>query len=425
MIGIIGGGISGLFLLHHLADSGIEAVLFERSETPGGVMHSRTVSGPNGPVTVDLGPQRLRLTPSLAGMLNQLELTSGLQQAPSGLPFTMYHEGVLHPAPLSLGDAFGTRLISWGGKIRALADLVTGAPRPEESVASALTRKLGPQVYSRLAGPIMGGLYASRPENMEARHTLLPALRRAGSRRSLLLGLLRATRWERTPVVSFREGMGALPSALARHYCARVRLGEPVRTIMPTGHGRYRIESDQSTLDVDRVVLALPAPQAAETLGVGVPVVAESLASLRYNPLAVVPLVVPSEIPQPRTGSGFKMTLEDHSPTRGVTAHDLLFGRRGLFTAFLGGMGGEEVVGLSDPEIMRLAIADFERVTGVIPVALFVHRTAMPAWDRSWRALDSLPLPKGMHLCAAFSDRPGIAGRLENALRLAAHLSTE
>ncbi len=417
MIGIVGGGISGLFLLHLLTESGLEAILFESSQTPGGVMQSRTVEGPNGPVTVDLGPQRMRLTAGLARLLSELDLTAVLRQAPSGIPFTVYHEGTLYPAPLRIGDAFRTRLISWSGKTRALADFCTSAPRPTESVANALTRKLGPEIYRRLAGPLLGGLYASDPERMEARHTLLRVLRRTGTRRSLLLGLLRASRWERIPLVSFETGMGALPVALARRHRSRIRLGEPLRTIARTRTGGYRLESDRETLEVDEVVLTLPAPQAAETLSSIAPATAQSLASLCYNPLAVVPLVVPIGTRPPQTGSGFKMTLDDHSATRGVTAHETLFDRQGLFTAFLGGMGGEELIELPDPEIMDQARTDFERVTGVAAIPLLVHRTAMPAWDRSWAVLDTLTLPQGIHLCAAFSDRPGIVGRLENAQR--------
>jgi oxygen-dependent protoporphyrinogen oxidase len=91
VIGIVGGGISGLFLLHFLAESGVEAILFECSASPGGVMQSRTVDGPNGPVTVDLGPQRMRLTAGVQELLLSLQLTDELLTAPTGVPFTIYH----------------------------------------------------------------------------------------------------------------------------------------------------------------------------------------------------------------------------------------------------------------------------------------------------------------------------------------------
>jgi oxygen-dependent protoporphyrinogen oxidase len=85
-------------------------------------------------------------------------------------------------------------------------------------------------------------------------------------------------------------------------------------------------------------------------------------------------------------------------------------------------MGYESIVGRQDEEIMQAAKSDFFAATGAEAVPLLAHRTAMPAWDVSWSALDELTLPSGMHVCAAFAERPGIAGRLEDARRLASRL---
>jgi oxygen-dependent protoporphyrinogen oxidase len=421
MIGIVGGGVSGLFLLHFLRKTGADAVLFESSAEPGGVMKSRVVEGPNGPVAVDVGPQRTRLTPALAEVLSDVGLTSEIVRAPERLPFTILHEGRVHPAPMGVRGALASRLISPGGKVRALADLVTSAPRPDESVEKALTRKLGTQIYRRLAGPLFGGLYGSDPSRMACRHSLLPALRRAGGRRSLLRALVRASRFETIPIVSFREGLGALPRALAAHHGTHVRLGDPVQEVVQR-RGGFEIASSRARLQVDQVVLTLPAHAAAKVVAGVAPAVSEALARLRYNPLAVVPLVVPSAHRAPVVGSGYKLTLDQKADTRGATSHDALFARTGLFTAFLGGMGYEGVVERTDAEIMDTARSDFFAAMAVEGIPLLVHRTAMPAWDVSWSALDGISLPGGLHLCAAFAERPGIAGRLEDARRLAARL---
>jgi oxygen-dependent protoporphyrinogen oxidase len=87
-------------------------------------------------------------------------------------------------------------------------------------------------------------------------------------------------------------------------------------------------------------------------------------------------------------------------------------------------MGYEEVVERSDDDLMETARADFAAATGVEAVPLLAHRTAMPAWDVSWSALAGLSLPAGLHVCAAFAERPGIAGRLDDARRLAARLAS-
>ena len=79
MVGIAGGGISGLFLLHLVRAAGLEAILFERSPSVGGVMRSRFVEGPDGRVPVDLRPQRMRLGGAFAGLSEELGLASAIR----------------------------------------------------------------------------------------------------------------------------------------------------------------------------------------------------------------------------------------------------------------------------------------------------------------------------------------------------------
>jgi oxygen-dependent protoporphyrinogen oxidase len=86
-------------------------------------------------------------------------------------------------------------------------------------------------------------------------------------------------------------------------------------------------------------------------------------------------------------------------------------------------MGAEAFVKGPDEEILRVASTEFLEVTEVEAKALFVHRTWMPAWDRTWSSVNRLRLPAGLHLCAAYSDRPGIGGRLEEARRVAARIT--
>lgn len=427
MIGIVGGGISGLFALHLLRKEGLDVVLFESSGTPGGVLRTHHLATSEGRILpLDLGPQRMRLTRGLAAIVDEAGLTSSLLFVRGREPFTMVWEGKLHPAPASLRAALSTSLISWPGKLRALSDLFTAAPHPDESVEDALTRKLGPEIYERLAGPILGGLYGSHPREMEARHTLIAVLERTGGGRSLLRALRRAATWESIPAVSFRTGMGALAERLTEMHRDAIHLSSPIRAIFPEEGGGFRIETEDSHRTVRQVVLTLPAPEAARVLHSLAPDAADRLSRLRYNPLAVVHLSLPEGSPLPQMGSGFKTTLRDPRLTRGVTSHHGLFGedsgRSHLYTAFLGGMGREEVLTLSDEELLAAAVTDFQEVTGVEPTALAVHRTMMPAWDRSWSALDGMKLPEGIHLSSAWSGRPGIPGRLEDANKVLGNL---
>jgi len=47
----------------------------------------------------------------------------------------------------------------------------------------------------------------------------------------------------------------------------------------------------------------------------------------------------------------------------------------------------------------------------------------MPAFDRTWAALDDVDLPAGVHLCTNYTARAGIPGRVAAAERLARALA--
>ena len=108
-----------------------------------------------------------------------------------------------------------------------------------------------------------------------------------------------------------------------------------------------------------------------------------------------------------------------------MTCLHTLFGRTGLYTAFLGGARKPEAAGWPDDRLKRIAVAEFREMTGADAESLHVHRTGIPAWDRSWAALDGARLPDGISVCANWWSRPGITGRLLGARRESARLLAE
>jgi protoporphyrinogen/coproporphyrinogen III oxidase len=68
-------------------------------------------------------------------------------------------------------------------------------------------------------------------------------------------------------------------------------------------------------------------------------------------------------------------------------------------------------------------VSEFREATGYDGAVLSVEREAMPAWDRSWAAIQALALPRGLHIAANWESRPGMPGRLHQAKRLAEKLA--
>lgn len=411
MIAIVGAGITGLALGHELARRGVDFVVLEASDAPGGVIRSGCVDGHR----LDWGPQRTRLTPLLAGLVAELGLMDEVVTAPPGLPLLVYAAGRLRRVGFSAGGLLAGDLLSPGARARLLLEPLTGGPRDGETVARYFSRKLGRQAYERLAGPLYGGLYASDPADMVVGLSLGHVLRELGVGRSLALALLRrGGRVVPPPACSFRGGMAALPRALHRLHADRVRLASPVHAILRNGGG-YRLETAGGPLDTAHVVLTVPAPAAARLLRRAAPDAAARAGGLVYNPLAIVHLHAEGT----PAALGYQVALGEGLRTRGVTFNAAMFAREGVHTAYLGGASAPGVADLPDEQAGSVAVDELRLVTGGDARVISVRRERMPAWDRSWAALEGFRLPPGLHVAAGWESRPGLPGRLAQARRLA------
>jgi protoporphyrinogen/coproporphyrinogen III oxidase len=415
MIVIIGGGISGLALAHQLAARATPYLLLEASARVGGVMRSGRVDGH----LLEWGPQRGRLTAEFATLVNDLGLRDELITSPPDLPLYVYRRGRLRKVPFSIGAFTTSDILSWRGKFRILLEPFTPAARDDESVAGFFTRKIGREAYENLVGPLYGGLYASDPQEMVIGLSLRHVLREFQVGRSLMVPLLRRGGSITPPdACSFTEGMEMLPRALHRHHHASIRLESPVRTILRNGAG-YIVETESEKIEASQVVVTSPAPVAAEQLRTVAPDAAAGIAQLNYNPLAVVHLHADTQL----RGLGYQVSLAEPLITRGVTWNDSLFGRKGVYTVYLGGARNPWVADESVERLSEIAVAEFRIATGHDARVLSVEQERMPAWDRSWSAIQSLRVPPGLHIHANWESRPGIPGRLIMARRIADRLT--
>lgn len=416
MIAIVGAGVTGLALSHNLVRRGVGHVVLEADDEPGGVVRSRVVEGR----VLELGPQRTRLTPGVRGLVEELGLGDELVLAEPGLPLFVYRDGRLRQVPFTPAQAARTDLLSCRAVLRGLLEPFTAGARDDETVAEFFTRKFGRETYEALLGPIYGGLYASDPADMLVRLSLRQTLEDVGLSGSLVRAFFRRGfgAREAAAACSFRDGMQTLPLALHAAVRDRVRLSTPVRALTSAGAG-FRVETDDGAIDAGRVVLTVPAEAASRLLRAAAPDAAERLGRLRYNPMAIVHLHADCEL----RGMGYQVAFGEGLLTRGVTWNDSLFGRAGVYTAFLGGAKRPDAIGLPDAELERVACDEFRRVTGCAARPVRVTRVGMPAWDRSWTALEGLDLPAGIRLCANYESRAGIAGRLQRARVLAAELA--
>jgi oxygen-dependent protoporphyrinogen oxidase len=421
-VGVVGAGVTGLALTHHLAERGVDVVTLEAGEEPGGVVRSRTVEGR----VVEMGPQRVRLTPGVRQLSEAGGVAEDLLVAEGDLPLWVYHDGALRRAPLSPREALTTDLLSWRGKLRVLAEPLTGHDWDDETVREFLARKFGPEAADRFMGLLYAGLYGSDPADMPVEHSLGRMLqRRRLAGRSILLAMVRRLRSDREtpPIASFEDGLGQLTAGLARTHADRVRLDTPVEGIAERGDG-YALATPGGAERVDEVVLTVPAPVAGDLLADVAPGTADAVSGLTYNPMAAAFLRTDADL----DGLGYKIAPGEPLRSRGVTYNGGIFdhpSREGVCTAYLGGAGDPELLAEDDATVGAVARDELADVLDADVELLDVHRVpyGMPAYDDSWDGVRAVEPPDGVHLACNYLERAGVPGRIREAKSLAADIA--
>jgi oxygen-dependent protoporphyrinogen oxidase len=418
-VGVVGAGITGLSLTHHLRERGVDVVAFEASAEPGGVIRSDRVDGR----VLEHGPQRTRLTPEIESLIEACGIEDDVRTADTDLPLYVYADGRLRQVPFSPREFLTTDLLSARGKLRMLAEPLTEGARDDETAADYFVRKFGREAYHNVIEPLFGGIYGSDPAEMPGKYALrtISRMERSGS---LLRAAVRRRLdgKDRKAPVSFDDGMAQLPRALYEHNADHVELETPVDGVGAAGDG-YRLDTAAGPRTVDRVVLTARADVTAGLLGDVDPTSARALRRLHYNPLAYVHLVSDAD----PAGYGYQVRHDDSLRTLGVTWNASLFDRDGVYTCFLGGMNDPGLVDCSDEEIGRIASEEFESVLGASAEAVNItrHRRGIPAYDGSWTAMEDVDLPDGITLASNYAGRMGVPARVREGKRLAERFASE
>lgn len=179
---------------------GLPATVLEADARPGGVVGTvRT-----GDLVLDGGADAfLASKPGAISLVRELGLERELVTMLPPRGAFIRAGGRFHPLPE--GGAFGvpvnpraflsSRLLSWRGKLRVVAEpFLRKARWPagyDESAAAFFYRRFGREVAERIAQPLLGGIHAGRLEDLSARAVLPQLVATEAMGRSVWLTLRR------------------------------------------------------------------------------------------------------------------------------------------------------------------------------------------------------------------------------------------
>ncbi len=371
---MIGAGAAGLAAGRTLAERGRDVHVLEAAPRAGGVLQTERRDG----FVYERGANTFRLTGAPLAFLREAGLEAALVAAsPASRERFLLQDGRLVPVPLGPLGFVTSPLLSVGGKLRLLREpFVRRGEGGAESVAAFVERRLGREALERLVAPFLVGVYAGDEQQLGA-EAVFPSLvgyeRSAGS---IVGGAIRSRlRPTAAPTGvagswSAAGGLGALAEAMGQALGERLHTDLPVRGIAPDG-AQWRVETDRGEWRARSLLLAVPAPAAAQLLASHHAELSELAAAIAYAPMVAVPLSVdPSAAAHAIEGFGFLVPGSEGIDLLGALFMSRLFRNRApadreLVVAMIGGRRWPGAVEADEGVILERVARGLERALGL------------------------------------------------------------
>lgn len=361
MILIAGAGISGLSLGFRLMKKQTDFTLIEEAGSAGGKIRTVHRDG----FQMDTGPNTLLADTAVMDFLKEAGLEQYIQ-----LPASISNKRFIfrngrfnglsaHPLSLALSP-----LISWIGKYRIWQEQkITSQSTTGESFAAFVRRRFGEEALQWIATPVQYGIHAANPEHLLAEDAFPSLLRLEKEFGSVIRGLQKTKGSGRAQTLSFQGGMQTLAQRLAEKLGDRLQTETSLQKIGQADGGwncLLRKKGQLETIHAEKLVLCLPAPQAACLMqNSGFSEMASLLNRIQYNPLTVAHMVFHANSEKEFQGFGGLVPPASGLHSAGaIWASSVFSGRapagKHLLAGFFGGALHPEAASLTSDQIRAL-----------------------------------------------------------------------
>jgi oxygen-dependent protoporphyrinogen oxidase len=379
---IVGGGISGLSTAYYLNKAGVRPTLVEKAPQLGGVIRTSVQQG----CVLEAGPDSfMAAKPWAMDLIREVGLSDQVIGSNDHLRVTyiLKHgklvplpDGLMMMVPTKIMPLVGTRLLSWGTKIRMGLELLRRppkAPLADRSVYDFLLDHYGQESIDYLAEPLLAGVYGGDPREMSVNSVLARFVEIESKYGSLTRGVLAAPRPKGSGsgslFRSLKNGIGQLVDALQG--TADVVHGT-VESLERDGPG-FRVRVNGDWIVADQVVLATPAGDAARLLQPWNEELAALLQAIPYTSSVTLSLGYRKDtFDHPLKGFGFLVPKRERKLMAACTWVGNKFSYRVpddmvLLRCFMGGDALKE----SDETLVEAAQRELRSIMGLQAVPVF------------------------------------------------------
>jgi oxygen-dependent protoporphyrinogen oxidase len=302
--------------------------------------------------------------------------------------------GLMFMVPTKILPTGLSPLFSWKTKLRMAQELFR-RPRAladekndhDESVAAFVERHYGSEMVDRLADPLLSGVYGGEAANLSVRAVLPRFAEMEHTHGSLGRAMLAArrkmsagTRKSAAPLfTSLKNGMQYLAeTVVSRLTPASLLTNAPVQAIQREAGGwvvSAGLQSDQ----FNSVIVALPAPAAAQVLRIASPELSAELATIQYSSSITVGLGYDRDVRKSLPpGFGFLVPRSEGKRLLAATfVHNKFPHRapedRALLRCFFAGRNAESVWALGDDQIVGIVRNELQQILGLRAEPLFAR----------------------------------------------------
>lgn len=403
---VVGGGITGLTTAFYLQQEAkqhnllLDVVLIEASLRVGGKIQTIRKDG----FIIERGPESFfDSCNSIRSLARDLGIEQEIVQNNNGRSYIAVGSE-LHPVPSNLlfggspevSSFITSSLLSVSGKIRAAGDLLLPKINEDidEPIGDFFRRRFGKEVVENLVEPVLAGTFAGDVDHLSMQSMFPQFYQLEKDHRSLILGMKKSGKGfyaiedNRGEIhyETFRNGLETLVETLEAHLAPQTILkGVKVDSIEKLADQSLQIYlNNMAPIQADAVVITTPFNVAKNIFSDSD--LMHDLADMNYATIATVTMAFKEgQINKYQDALNFFVSRNSDLAITSCTWNNRKWDNVApegydLLRVYIGRVGDESIVELSDSEIEKIVIQDLQKVIELQDKPLF---TVVARWKQS------------------------------------------
>jgi len=432
-VAVIGGGLTGLTTAFYLKKAGIDVHIYEKSDRPGGVIHTHKENG----FTFEAGPN--------SGVLSRVEAAELLEDLDDECTLEVADEtakarwiwknGKWEPLPSGLMGGVTTPLFTFPDKLRILGEpFRKKGDNPNETLAELVLRRMGKSFLDYAIDPFILGIYSGDPGKLVTKYAFSKLYELEQNYGSFIGGSIKKAREPKTArdkkatkvIFSVKGGLQNLINALVN------KIGEEnihlnCKNLFVEENGDFY--STNLNKEVYTHVISTTGAYALPSLFPFVPAdKMRRITQMEYSKVVQVALGFNNWKGLPLKAFGGLVPSIEKRDVLGVLFLSSFFKNKApengaLLSVFLGGVRRPEIAGLTDEEITQMVqkeVKDMMQLETFEPdlMKIFRYEHAIPQYglesEQKMKAIVEVEKQyPGLILAGNIRDGIGIADRIK------------